>query len=491
MDHERGRQVAAGRDDRLPRREPGWMGGGTDLAAGAQDRRPPGAMDGAIDAAAAEQARVGGVDDGVGGFQRNVADPCREAGVDAINLHHSILHRLLPLNQEPRVVLKPGREKSLRHRHPWVFSGAVGRVEGDPRTGDTVTVTAQDGAFLARAAFCAESQITARAWTFDPAQAVDQDFLRERLQAAIARRSMLQPGSDALRLVHGESDGLPGLVADRYGDTVVVQILSAGAERWRPFWGPALAELTGARSVYERSDVEVRGLEGLPPRAGPLFGPAPENVRITEDGIAYEVDVAHGQKTGFYLDQRDNRTLAGTLAPGAEVLNCFCYTGGFGLSALRGGAKHVTSIDTSEEALEAARRNVALNGFDAARAEWLAADVFAHLRKLRDQGRKYGLIVLDPPKFAPTEKHVPNAARAYKDINLWALKLLAPGGHLLTFSCSGAVSADLFQKIVAGAAADSKVDAQVRRHLGPSLDHPASIHFPEGEYLKGLWLQAS
>jgi len=395
------------------------------------------------------------------------------------------------VNQEARIVLKPGREKSLRHRHPWIFSGAVARVEGEPASGDTVTVTAQDGAFLARAAWSAESQICARAWTFDALEQVNQDFMRRRLQAALARRALMPSGSDAMRLVHGESDGLPGLVADRYGDTIVVQILSAGAERWRPFWGPALVELTGARSVYERSDVEVRSLEGLAAQTGPLVGAAPKSVRITEDGIAYDVDVARGQKTGFYLDQRDNRALAATLAAGADVLNCFCYTGGFSLSALKGGARHVTSLDTSEDALEMARGNLALNAFDLSRAEWLAADVFAHLRKLRDQGRKYGLIVLDPPKFAPTEKHVPNAARAYKDVNLWALKLLAPGGHLLTFSCSGAVNADLFQKIVAGAAADAKVDAQVRRHLGPSLDHPVSIHFPEGEYLKGLWVQAN
>jgi 23S rRNA (cytosine1962-C5)-methyltransferase len=249
-------------------------------------------------------------------------------------------------------------------------------------------------------------------------------------------------------------------------------------------------EIAGVKRVFERSDVEVRALEGLAPRVGPLLGDAPAHVRIVEDGIAYEIDVAGGQKTGFYLDQRDNRALASRLAKDAEVLNGFCYTGGFSLSALRGGARHVSSIDTSEEALAAARRNVQINALDAARAEWVAADVFAHLRKLRDQGRRFGLIVLDPPKFAPTEKHVPKAARAYKDINLWAMKLLAPGGHLLTFSCSGAVSLDLFGKIVAGAAADARVDLQVRRHLGAGLDHPVSIHFPEGEYLKGLWLQA-
>ena len=388
-------------------------------------------------------------------------------------------------------MLKPGREKSLRHRHPWVFSGAIDRVEGAPASGDTVTVIARDGAFLARAAWSNESQIRARAWTFEPDERVDTDFLRRRLATAIARRQSLRPGTDAVRLVHGESDGLPGLVVDRYGATLVAQLLSAGAERWRETWGPAHAELTGVTSVYERSDVEVRTLEGLKPRVGPLFGEAPAVVRIVEDGIAYEVDVARGQKTGFYIDQRDSRALAATLAEGRDVLNAFCYTGGFSLAALKGGAKGVLSLDTSEEALDLARRNLALNAFEPARADWLAADVFAHLRKLRDQNRRFGLIVLDPPKFAPTEKHVANAARAYKDINLWAFKLLAPGGHLLTFSCSGAVSADLFQKIVAGAAADARVDAQVRRHLGPSADHAVSIHFPEGEYLKGLWLQAS
>ncbi|HEX7607307.1 MAG TPA: class I SAM-dependent rRNA methyltransferase, partial [Usitatibacter sp.] len=320
---------------------------------------------------------------------------------------------------------------------------------------------------------------------------IDEAFMRARLEAAIARRADVGARSDAMRLVHGESDGLPGLVVDRYADTLVVQILSAGAERWRPIWGPLLTQLTGAKSVYERSDVEVRALEGLPSRTGALIGEAQGHVRIEEDGIAYEVDIAKGQKTGFYLDQRDNRALAGSLAQDAEVLNAFCYTGGFSLSALKGGAKHVMSLDTSEEALALARRNVALNGLDAARADWLAADVFAQLRKFRDQGRKFGLIVLDPPKFAPTEKHVANAARAYKDINLWAMKLLAPRGHLLTFSCSGAVSPDLFQKIVAGAAADAKADLQVRRHLGAAPDHAVSIHFPEGEYLKGLWLQAA
>jgi len=390
----------------------------------------------------------------------------------------------------PRLVLKAGREKSLRHRHPWVFSGAVETLEGKPEKGDTVAVVARDGAFLAWAAYCAESQIRARAWSFESKDVIDEAFLEHALAASIARRKVLPSGSDAMRLVHGESDGLPGLVVDRFADTLVVQILSAGAERWRNVWGPLLTKLTGAKAIYERSDVEVRGLEGLPPRTGPLAGPAATVVRIHEDGIAYEVDVVHGQKTGFYLDQRDNRALAGSLAGGRDVLNAFCYTGGFSLSALKGGAARVTSLDTSDEALVTAKRHVEINALEPSRAEWLNADVFSQLRKFRDQNRKFGLIVLDPPKFAPTEKHVANAARAYKDINLWAMKLLAPRGHLLTFSCSGAVGPDLFQKIVAGAAADAKAEMQIRQHLGASLDHPVSIHFPEGEYLKGLWLQA-
>ena len=260
------------------------------------------------------------------------------------------------MSAEPRVILKPGREKSLRHRHPWVFSGAVERVDGEPAPGDTVEVVSSDGTFLARAAYSPTSQIRARAWSFDPGDtAIDAAFLRRRLAEAVARRSpYLHEGTDAWRMVHSESDGLPGLIADRYGPVVVVQILSAGAEKWRELWPRALAEIAGVENVYERSDAEVRELEGLPPRTGTLLGTVSGPVAIRENGIRYEVDVVHGQKTGFYLDQRDNREIAQFIARDATVLNAFCYTGGFTLAALKGGARNVTSLDTSAEALAAA-----------------------------------------------------------------------------------------------------------------------------------------
>jgi 23S rRNA (cytosine1962-C5)-methyltransferase len=289
--------------------------------------------------------------------------------------------------------------------------------------------------------------------------------------------------------VHAESDGLPGLVVDRYGEVLVVQVLSAGPERWKDEIVAALASITGLTTIFERSDLEVRTLEGLAPRTGAMLGAAPGPVAIVEDAIRYEVNVVSGQKTGFYLDQRDNRRIVRGLAAGAEVLNAFCYTGGFSLAALAGGAKSVLSIDSSEEAIGQAGRNLALNAFDKSLAEFRDADVFETVRKLRDQGRQFDLIILDPPKFAPTERHVEKAARAYKDVNLWAFKLLRPGGRLVTFSCSGAVSRDLFQKIVAGAAVDAGVDAAIEKPLAASADHPVSLTFPEGEYLKGLQIR--
>ncbi len=387
--------------------------------------------------------------------------------------------------------MAPGREKSLRLRHPWLFSGAIERVEGDPAAGDTVSIVASDGTLLASAAYSPTSQIRARVWSFDNATTIDAAFFARTVARAVASRcTLFDAAHSAGRLLHGESDGLPGVIADRYGDVIVMQCLSAGAERWRDVIAAALIEATGAQCVYERSDADVRALEGLPSRTGAISGALPEVVTFVEDGLGYRVDVAHGQKTGFYLDQRDNRHIVRMHAQGRRVLNAFCYTGAFSLAALAGGAVAVASIDSSEDALRMARENLERNAtLDASRAQWSEADVFAELRRLRDTGATFDMIILDPPKFAPTAAHAERAARAYKDINLLAFKLLAPGGLLATFSCSGGISADLFQKIVAGAALDAQADAQVIAHLTAGADHPVALNFPEGDYLKGLLIR--
>ena len=387
-----------------------------------------------------------------------------------------------------RVTLHAGREKSLRLRHPWVFSGAIAAVEGTPVSGETVAVCAADGAFLASAAWSPASAIRARVWTFDAQRSIDASFVAARIRTAVAARTpLLDAAHTGCRLVHAESDGLPGVIADLYGDVVVLQLHSSGAEAWRDAIVATLIEATGCAAVYERSDAEVRTLEGLPARTGVAAGTLPDTVRLVEDGLAYDVDVASGQKTGFYLDQRDNRRRVRAIAAGRDVLDCFCYTGGFTVAALAGGARSVVAVDSSAGAITSARENAARNGFDGERCDWREADVFAELRKLRDGARSFDLIVLDPPKFAPTARHTDKAARAYKDINLLALKLLRAGGLLATFSCSGGVSAELFQKIVAGAALDAGVaDAAIVGRFAPGADHPVALSFPEGDYLKGL-----
>ncbi len=384
--------------------------------------------------------------------------------------------------------LAPGRERSLLHRHPWIFSGAVDSIDGNPAAGATVDVVAADGTWLARAAYSPVSQIRARVWTFDAQAGVDESFFVEAVaQACVARAPMLDARHSACRIVHAESDALPGVIADRYGDMVVVQLLSAGADRWRDAIVAALLRSTPATCIYERSDADVRVLEGLSPKVGVLAGTRPAHVEIVEDGLAYRIDVERGQKTGFYLDQLGNRALVRAHARGRRVLNAFCYTGGFTLAALAGDAHSVLSIDSAADALALARDNLARNrSLDARRCEWREGDVFEELRTLRNRGALFEMIVLDPPKFAPTAAHVARASRAYKDINLLALKLLAPGGLLATFSCSGGVDAALFQKIVAGAALDANVRATIVGRLSASADHPVSLSFPEGEYLKGL-----
>jgi 23S rRNA (cytosine1962-C5)-methyltransferase len=389
----------------------------------------------------------------------------------------------------PVIFIKSGREKSVLRRHPWIFSGAVSRVTGSPGDGETVKVVNSRGEFLGWGAFSSKSQISVRIWSWSQEEDIGADFFRRRLQQAIAGRQMMAvpPGNNSLRLVHAESDGLPGLVVDRYNDLLVVQYLSSGSECWRETLADLLVELTGIGQVFERSDVDVRALEGLPSRIGPLHGQEPlERIIICENGLDFWVDVRKGHKTGFYLDQRANRARLRQLAAGKDVLDCFCYTGGFTLNAMAGGASNVQSIDGSADALALARENMILNHFPLERVEWIEGDVFQTLRGLRDRDRHFDLIILDPPKFAPTAAQAEKAARGYKDINLLAFKLLRQGGHLVTFSCSGGVSEDLFQKIVAGAALDAGAEAQIVERLHQDVDHPVALNFPEGAYLKGF-----
>jgi 23S rRNA (cytosine1962-C5)-methyltransferase len=393
-----------------------------------------------------------------------------------------------------QLLLKPGRERSLLRRHPWIFEGAVDHLEGRARPGDTVDVIAANGACVARAAWSPKSQIRARVWTFDAEETIDDAFFKRRVAAAVARREAMPhlAGQDGMRLLHGESDGLPGVIADRYGDTICLQLTAAGSDKWRKAIVGALVKATGVARIYERSDSDVRKLEGLESVTGWVHGDAPDGpLSIDENGVRLGVDVVAGHKTGFYLDQRDNRLLTRALATGKSVLNCFCYTGGFSLQALAGGAASVLSIDSSGPALAGASANLAMNPqLDANRAEWQEADVFEALRAFRKEGRKFDLIVLDPPKFAPSAAHAERAARAYKDINMLGFRLLNPGGYLLTYSCSGGIGIEMFQKIVASAAVDAGRDARILQRLSAGPDHPIALHFPEGEYLKGLLVQA-
>ena len=390
----------------------------------------------------------------------------------------------------PSVTLKPKREKSLVNRHPWVFSGAIARADGQPRPGDTVDVVAADGRWLARGAYSPHSQIRVRAWCFDQAEAIDPGFFERRLKAAVdLRRQMLAgPETNAYRLVCAESDGLPGLIVDRYDRWVVCQFLSAGAEAWKTTIVDCLKDLLpGLSGIYERSDVDVRKKEGMVPVTGRLSGAGPPDlVDIQENACRYRVDVKGGHKTGFYLDQRDNRACVAAYAQGKEMLNCFAYTGGFAVAALKAGASHVVNIDASASALELARTHVSLNDLDIARVDHVTGDVFDLLRRYRIDDRTFDGVVLDPPKFAKAKSNLMRASRGYKDINRLAFELLRPGGTLFTFSCSGLMGRDLFQKIVADAALDAGRHAVIVQWLNQPPDHPTALNFPEGSYLKGL-----
>lgn len=383
--------------------------------------------------------------------------------------------------------IRPGKERSLHQRHPWVFESSIRSGKAD--SGETVRVSDAAGSFLAWAAYSPMSKIRLRVWSFDEAQRIDAAFFEQRLQRALAWRGRLSIASNALRLVHGEADGLPGLVVDRYDDTLCVQFGSAGVERWKAVLVDALLRLTGLRRLFERSDASARRLEGLPAVKGWLQGQGATEITLQEHAWQLHVDVETGHKTGFYLDQRDSRKFFADSVRrwGCQrVLNCFSYTGGFSVAALAGGARDVISVDSSAPALALAARHVAVNGFDPKHHRTLDADVNQTLRQLLLQRQAFDAIVLDPPKFAPTHAHAERAARAYKDINRLAFQLLAPGGALFTYSCSGGIAPDLFHKIVAGAGLDAGVDGMIYARTGAAPDHPASVTFPEGDYLKGL-----
>ena len=383
--------------------------------------------------------------------------------------------------------LREGKERSLLRRHPWIFESAI--QSGGADAGETVRVESHTGQFLAWAAFSPHSRIRARIWSFEAGQRIDREFLRSRCARAVAARARFAIDSDAMRLVHGEADGLPGLVVDCYGDTLVAQFLSAGAQRWKDVLADALLEVTGRNKLYERSDTSTRALEGLEQETGWLRGDGPTELVLREHGWTLGVDISNGHKTGYYLDQRDSRAkfsdYARRLVP-QQVLNCYCYSGGFTVAALAGGAAHVTSIDSSAGAIAMAQQNVQRNGYAPDRCEFQQGDVNAALRVCHERGQRFDAIVLDPPKFAPTVAHADRAARAYKDINRLALGLLQTGGVLFTYSCSGGISVDLFHKIVASAGSDAGVDGYICERLGGAPDHPMTLNFPEAEYLKGL-----
>jgi 23S rRNA (cytosine1962-C5)-methyltransferase len=386
------------------------------------------------------------------------------------------------------IILKAGREKSLLRRHPWIFSGAIHHADENIASGSTIDLLSSEKHFLARASYSPNSQIRARVWTFED-EVVDKEFFRKRIRKAIDTRYSLfdSKSTNALRLIYAESDNLPGLIVDRYNDVLVLQSLTTGSEYWKETFADLLLEETGLSIIYERSDADVRELEGLEPKTGLLRGSlSTPHFPITENNLKFIVNLQSGHKTGFYLDQRKNRLRVRELAKDKDVLDCFCYTGGFTVNALAGGARSALSVDSSADALELCKENIALNDLPADKHTSLEGDVFQLLRKFRDEARSFDMILLDPPKFAPTSAHAEKATRAYKDINLLAFKLLRPGGILVTFSCSGGVDAGLFQKIVAGAALDAGVDAQIIEHLSQGADHPISLHFPEGAYLKGL-----
>jgi 23S rRNA (cytosine1962-C5)-methyltransferase len=386
----------------------------------------------------------------------------------------------------PKILLKPNRQKSVLRHHPWIFSGAIADVIGFPEKGETVRIHDSEDKFICWGAYSSSSQIAVRIWSWDEAEVIDEAFFGRRISKAIQMRKRMNIPSDALRLIYAESDGLPGIIVDQYVDFLVIQLLSAGAEYWKECIVNVCCEILGIKNIYERSDVDVRKLEGLTQRTGILRGSLPaENIIIQEHGMKYLIDIKRGHKTGFYLDQRDNRVKLMGISEGRDVLDCFSYTGAFSVAALTYGARSLIAIDSSDKALNIARENLLLNHLPDENVEFIEGDVFQELRTMRDRNRSFDLIIMDPPKFAPTKYSIQRASRGYKDINLLAFKLLRPGGYLVTFSCSGGIDLSFFQKIIADAAVDADANAVIIDRLHQACDHPVALNFPEGAYLKG------
>ncbi len=387
-----------------------------------------------------------------------------------------------------KIILKPGREKSLLRKHPWVFSGAIEKIIGNPQIGENVEVFSSKNIWLGRGAFSPQSQIRVRIWTFNESKNIDNTFFEKRIKSAVELRNLqFDKNTNAYRIINSESDGLPGLILDKYSDYLVCQFLSAGSELWKTEIIEAIKNVISAKGIYERSDVDVRKKEGLEIRLGNLFGEEPPDfIEIFENGIKFFVDIKKGHKTGFYLDQRDNRQLIVEYSDNKKVLNCFSYSGGFSLYALRAGAESVTNIDSSSEALKLILKNIEINSLPIKKNINVEGDVFKLLRKYRDENNLFDLIILDPPKFIESKANVEKASRGYKDINMLAFKILNKGGILFTFSCSGLMDRELFQKIVSDAALDAGRNVKIIKWLTQSLDHPVASNFPEGLYLKGL-----
>jgi 23S rRNA (cytosine1962-C5)-methyltransferase len=395
------------------------------------------------------------------------------------------------------IILESGKERPILRRHPWVYSTAIKRVEGNPKPGATVQILTEDGRWIAKGAYSPQSKIRVRAWSWDEKEAIDHAFFKRKIRTALHFRQQWIRNTNAIRLIAGEADGIPGLIVDQYNQAIVCQFLSVGVELWRDAIITAIREQTQCQLLVERSDSAVRAREGLPEQSAILFGDHQgELISVNENGVCYGIDVMGGHKTGFYIDQRANRQIVSELSKDRRVLNMFCYTGGFSLAALQGGAKSVMSVDSSADALALARQHMTMNGFALERATWHDADAFTTLSALRNAKEKFDLIILDPPKFAPSVQHLDRALKAYKEINRAALQLLSPGGLLLTFSCSGAVSPERFEQMIVSSASEALAHMQdpsahyrIMRRLAAGLDHPVLTSFPEGEYLKGLLLQ--